>query len=54
MAPWFACDDAKGLHAKVVEAGVRVLAPSADGPFGRFFVIADPDGYTLTIHQSAG
>jgi predicted enzyme related to lactoylglutathione lyase len=51
VAPWFVCDDAEALYANVVEAGVPVLAPPADGPFGRFFIIADPDGYTLTIHQ---
>jgi predicted enzyme related to lactoylglutathione lyase len=50
-ALWFACDDADALHSKVVEAGAPVLSPPADGPFGRFFVIADPDGYALTIHQ---
>jgi predicted enzyme related to lactoylglutathione lyase len=51
VAPWFACDDIGALHARVVDAGVTVLAPPAEGPFGRFFIIADPDGYTLTIHQ---
>jgi predicted enzyme related to lactoylglutathione lyase len=51
VALWFACDDADGLYSKVIEAGAPVLSPPADGPFGRFFIIADPDGYTLTIHQ---
>jgi predicted enzyme related to lactoylglutathione lyase len=50
-ALWFACDDADALHSKVVEAGAAVLSPPTDGPFGRFFMIADPDGYALTIHQ---
>lgn len=31
-------------------AGVLVLSRPQDGPFGRFFQIADPDGYAVTLH----
>jgi predicted enzyme related to lactoylglutathione lyase len=51
-ALWFACDDVEALHDRVVAAGAPVLAAPSDGPFGRFFVVADPDGYALTIHQA--
>lgn len=48
---WFAVPDADALHEKAVAHGARVLAPPANGPFGRMFVVADPDGYALTLHQ---
>ena len=49
---WFACDDAEGLHAQLVAARAAIVSPPSDGPFGRFFVFRDPDGYTLTVHQA--
>jgi predicted enzyme related to lactoylglutathione lyase len=45
--------DADDLHRTLSAAGVAIVAPPTDGPFGRFFVISDPDGYTLTLHQAA-
>ena len=50
---WVACDDAEGLHTRLTSAGVPIIAPPADGPFGRFFVFRDPDGYAVTAHQTA-
>lgn len=47
---WVACDDADALHTLIVERGGRIAAPVSDGPFGRFFVACDPDGYALTFH----
>lgn len=32
----------------------RCSRPPADGPFGRFFAVRDPDGYTLTAHSAPG
>lgn len=49
---WIACDDADALHDQIIARGGKVLAPLADGPFGRFFVSADLDGYALTFHTS--
>ena len=51
VALWFACDEVEALYDECVAAGVPVLASLADGDFGRFFIIADPDGYALTIHE---
>lgn len=51
---WVACDDADALHDAIVERGGKVLAPLADGPFGRFFVAGDPDGYAITFHTAQG
>ncbi len=47
---WIACDDADKLHDLILERGGKVLAPLNDGPFGRFFVAADLDGYAITFH----
>ena len=52
IASWFASDDPDGLHARLVAAGVEIVAPPAEGPFGRFFVFRDLDGYVLTVHQA--
>lgn len=51
-ALWIACDDADGLHDLVAQRGGTILSALADGPFGRFFVAADPDGYAITFHTA--
>jgi predicted enzyme related to lactoylglutathione lyase len=50
---WLACDDADQLHRELAADGVEIVAPPADGPFGRFFTFRDPDGYGLTAHSRA-
>jgi len=50
VALWFACDDADTLHDRLVAAGATIVQPLTDGPFGRQFTFADPDGYTVTAH----
>jgi quinol monooxygenase YgiN len=50
MSLWVAATDADALHAQLVEKGVPILHPPADGPFGRFFAFRDPDGYAITAH----
>jgi predicted enzyme related to lactoylglutathione lyase len=52
MVLWIACADADALHALIVARGGAILAGLADGPFGRFFVASDPDGYALTFHTA--
>jgi predicted enzyme related to lactoylglutathione lyase len=52
MALWVACDDADKLHDLIIMRGGAILAPVADGPFGRFFVAGDPDGYAITFHTA--
>jgi predicted enzyme related to lactoylglutathione lyase len=49
---WIACADADALHDLIVERGGTILSPLADGPFGRFFVASDPDGYMITFHTA--
>ncbi len=52
MALWIACTDADALHDLIVERGGAILGPLAYGPFGRFFVTGDPDGYAITFHTA--
>src|ERR1700678_1972118 len=47
---WIAATNADAFHAQLVEKGVPILLPPADGPFGRFFAFRDPDGYAITVH----
>jgi predicted enzyme related to lactoylglutathione lyase len=49
---WLAADDTQGLHDRLVKAGVSIIQPPSRGPFGLQFSFSDPDGYTVTIHQS--
>lgn len=49
---WVACDDADALHDLIVARGGKVLTPLSNGPFGRFFVASDPDGYAITFHTA--
>ena len=37
---------------KLEDAGTTILKPAYDTPFGRAVNCADPDGYTLTLHES--
>lgn len=52
MVLWIACNDADALHELIVKRGGAILSPLADGPFGRFFVAGDPDGYAITFHTA--
>ncbi|NVM75265.1 putative enzyme related to lactoylglutathione lyase [Duganella sp. SG902] len=54
MVLWIACADADAMHDAIVQRGGAILSPLADGPFGRFFVAADPDGYAITFHTARG
>jgi predicted enzyme related to lactoylglutathione lyase len=51
VALWLKADDPQALHDRLVGAGIRIVAELFDGPFGRTFVFADPDGYAVTIHS---
>lgn len=52
MVLWIACDDADAYHDQIIERGGTILSQVNDGPFGRFFVASDPDGYALTFHTA--
>jgi predicted enzyme related to lactoylglutathione lyase len=48
---WWRASDAQALYERVVADGVSILAEPFDGPFGRTFAMADPDGYRVTIYE---
>ncbi|MEU2199148.1 VOC family protein [Isoptericola sp. NPDC019482] len=50
VALWFATSDAVGLHDGLTAAGVEVLTPVTDSPFGPMFSFVGPEGYVLTVH----
>ena len=51
VALWLKAEDVEKIHADLTEHGVRIVTPPFDGPFGRTFAFADPDGYTITLHS---
>ncbi|WP_434439253.1 VOC family protein [Lentzea sp. E54] len=53
VALWLHSDDAQALHDRLAGAGIPIVTAPFDGPFGRTFVFADPDGYVITIHDKA-
>ena len=52
MALWIDCDHVNELHARLDAAGATIITPPYDGPFGRTFVFADPDGYRITANEN--
>ncbi|GLK16879.1 VOC family protein [Herbiconiux flava] len=53
VAIWLHTPDTQAVHDTLVEAGVTIVAEPIDGPFGRTFTFADPDGYQITLHDRA-
>ena len=51
VALWLHSTDAQALHDDLAAAGVPIVAPPFDSPFGRTFTFTDPDGYAVTIHD---
>jgi predicted enzyme related to lactoylglutathione lyase len=49
---WIDCNHVDELHTRLESAGTTILTPPYDGPFGRTFVFADPDGYRITANQN--
>ncbi len=49
---WIDCDSVDELHTQLQAAGATVVQPPFDSPFGRALIIADPDGYRITINQN--
>lgn len=53
VALWLHADDAQALHDRLAAAAVPIAAAPFDGPFGRTFTFADPDGYAITVHDES-
>lgn len=51
VALWLYAPDAQEIHDKLAAAGVEIVSAPIDGPFGRTFTFADPDGYRITLHD---
>jgi predicted enzyme related to lactoylglutathione lyase len=50
VALWLKAEDVEKIHDDLVEHGVQIVTAPFDGPFGRTFAFADPDGYVVTLH----
>ena len=49
---WIDCDEIDALWTRLDAAGTTIIKPPFDGPFGRTFVFADPDGYKITANKN--
>ncbi|CAQ02235.1 VOC family protein [Clavibacter sepedonicus] len=52
-AIWLHATDVQAIHDALVADGHRIVTAPFDGPFGRTFTFADPDGYHVTLHDRA-
>lgn len=52
-AIWLHATDVQAMHDALVTDGHRIVSAPIDGPFGRTFTFADPDGYHVTLHDRA-
>ena len=50
---WLYVPSAQEIHDALVAGGVTITSDPVDGPFGRTFTFADPDGYQITLHDRA-
>ncbi len=51
VALWFHTEGVDDIHDALVADGRPIVAAPVDGPFGRTFTLADPDGYRVTLHD---
>jgi len=52
-AIWLHATDVQDIHDTLAADGHTVVVAPFDGPFGRTFTFADPDGYQITLHDRA-
>lgn len=52
-AVWLRATDVQDIHDALAADGHEIVAAPIDGPFGRTFTFADPDGYRITLHDKA-
>lgn len=52
-AIWLHATDVQAIHNALVADGHTNVSAPIDGPFGRTFTFADPDGYHITLHNHA-
>ena len=52
-AIWFHATGVQEINDALAADGHTIVSAPIDGPFGRTFTFADPDGYQLTLHDRA-
>ncbi|WP_282202860.1 VOC family protein [Kitasatospora fiedleri] len=52
-AIWLHATDVQTVHDALAADGHTIVSAPIDGPFGRTFTFADPDGYHVTLHDRA-
>lgn len=52
-AIWLHATDVQATHDALAADGHTIVSAPVDGPFGRTFTFADPDGYHITLHDRA-
>ncbi|WBQ05963.1 VOC family protein [Kribbella sp. CA-293567] len=50
-AIWLHATDVQAIHDALAADGHPIVSAPIDGPFGRTFTFADPDGYQITLHD---
>src|SRR6201994_4300730 len=50
-AIWLHATDVQAIHDALAADGHTIVSAPVDGPFGRTFTFADPDGYQVTLHD---
>jgi catechol 2,3-dioxygenase-like lactoylglutathione lyase family enzyme len=50
-AVWLHATGVQEIHDALAADGHPITAAPIDGPFGRTFTFADPDGYRITLHD---
>jgi len=53
VALWLRATDVQAIHDVLAADGRTIVSAPIDGPFGRTFTFADPDGYHVTLHDRA-
>ena len=53
MALWLHGTEVQQMHDALAADGHTIVLAPVDGPFGRTFTFADPDGYHVTLHDRA-
>ncbi|MBB1034097.1 VOC family protein [Dietzia sp. CQ4] len=51
VAIWIHATDVDAVHDALAADGRTIVSEPVDGPFGRTFTFADPDGYHVTLHD---
>jgi predicted enzyme related to lactoylglutathione lyase len=50
---WFTTDDPDAAHDELKRAGATIVSEPQDFPYGRSFMVRDPQGYRISIYRPA-